>query len=430
MADFVPMHALPEEPDPTRDERLAWWREARLGLFIHYGPYATLGRGEWAMQQEHIPASEYTSLADGLLTRTGAVREWVRLARDSGMKYAVLTTKHCDGFHLWPSGQSDFNSVQCGPRRDLVGEFVDACRSMGVRVGLYYGLMDWRHPNGDLCAIDESARQSFVDYTHRNVIELMSNYGPIDVLWFDGPWPMPTPEQWESRALIEKVRRLQPHILINNRARLAQDFSTPEGSVAPQSPGRAWEACMTLNGDWGFSDTPEGDWRSVRDVLRMLRTATAFGGNLLLNVGPRGDGTVPEEAYARLGAIGRWLAVHGEAVYGSMTRLEGRLEPWVNSGYWTLRERTGYYWLLRGEASPGFSIARVEGRVRQVSVLHTGRPVAFRQESTRLLLQGVPTLRSEPHAHTPVLKVEFDEPPRQQLGAGMMILPDDKAAWW
>lgn len=430
MSQFTPVNALPEEPDPTRAARLRWWREARLGLFVHYGPYAVLGRGEWAMQQEHIPPDEYAAAAEGLRTRPGAAREWARLARDAGARYVVLTAKHCDGFHLWDTQQSPFNSVRAGPKRDLVAEHVEACRAHGLKVGLYYCLMDWHHPDGDRCAIDEVARRRFVAYTHASVLELMSRYGTIDVLWFDGPWPMPTPEQWESRALIAEVRRRQPGIVINNRARVAEDYSTPEGAIHPAGVGRAWEACMTLNGDWGYSDTPEGDYRSTRDILRMLRSAAAFGGNLLLNVGPRADGGVPEPARQRLLAVGRWLGAHGAAVYGEVTRLDGRLEPWVNTGYWTLKGNDGYYWLLRGDPSPRFSIARVEGRVRRVTVMHSGASLTFRQEPSRLVIEGVPPLSSEPHAQAPVLHVEFAEPPRQQLGAGMITLPEGSAAWW
>lgn len=430
MADFIPMHALPEEPDPTRARRLAWWRQARLGMFVHYGPYSVLGHGEWAMQQERILPEEYTVYGESLRPRPGAIHEWLQTAKRAGMGYAVLTAKHCDGFHLWETDQSDFHAVRLGPKRDLVGEYVQACREHGLGVGLYYCLMDWRHPDGDLCALDEQARRRFVRYTHASIGELMSRYGKIDVLWLDGPWPMPTSEQWESRELIQMVRSLQPEILINNRARLAEDFSTPEGAVAPQQPGRAWEACMTMNGDWGYSNAPTDDWHSVRDVLRMLRSASAFGGNLLLNVGPMADGSLPAPAVERWAALGSWLSVHGEAVFGELTRLDGVLEPWTNAGYWTLRGNVGYFWLLRGDPSPKFSVARVEGRVERVTVVHSGEPIVFRQTSDKLTFEGVPTLASEPSASTPVLKVEFAEPPRQQIGAGMMMLPDDKAAWW
>lgn len=430
MPEFTPVNQLPVEPDPTREGRMRWWNDARFGMFITYGPYAVLGRGEWAMQQEHIPAEEYTPLGDAMRTKPGAAREWAQLAHSAGMKYMVLTAKHCDGFHLWDTAQTDFCATRHGPRRDLVREYVDACREFDLGVGIYYCLMDWRHPDGDLCAIDEMARRRFVAYTHASVLELMSNYGKVDILWFDGPWPMPSAEQWESRELIKKVRRLQPDIIINNRARIAEDFGTPEGSVTPQKPGRAWEACMTFNGDWGYAATPSDDWHSVRDVLRMLRNATAFGGNLLLNIGPMADGSVPPEAFPRLKSLGAWLRTHGEAVYGQVTRIEGKLEPWVNTGFWTLKGDTGYYWLLRGYPGASFAIARVEGKVKRISLLGTGQQLEFRQEPERLIMSGLPSICTEPDAQTPVLKIEFAEEPRQQLGAGMMLLPADRAAWW
>ncbi len=408
---------------------MRWWKDARYGMFIHFGPYSVLGRGEWAMQQEHILPEEYTRYGEEFQPKPGALRELVKHAALWGMRYAVLTTKHCDGFQLWETAQTDFCATRMGPRRDLVREFVEACREFSIGVGLYYGLMDWRHPDGDLCALDEAARQRFVRFTHQNVLELMSNYGKIDVLWFDGPWPLPSSAQWESQALIAKVRELQPHIIINNRARVAEDFSTPEGEVNPQAEGREWEACMTLNGDWGYSDTPEGDWRSSRDVLRMLRMSAANGGNLLLNVGPRGDGTIPEPYFDCLNKVGAWLRANGEAVYGQTTRIGGKLEQWLNTGFWTLKDKTGYFWLLRGRVHGAFGIARVETPVESVSLLSTDQPLAFRQDAHRLTILDVPK-NADPILEVPVLKIVFRDAPRQQIGAGMRLLPEEKAAWW
>ena len=436
MSNFTPVNDLPEAPDPARAERMRWWRDARLGLFVHFGPYSVLGRGEWAMQQEHITPEEYTTYGDQLLPSQGSVERWVLLAAQAGCKYMVLTAKHCDGYCLWGSSQTDFNSVRRGPRRDLVREYVETCRSLGIKVGIYYGLMDWRHPDGDRCAIDESARRRFVDFTHANVLELMSNYGKIDVLWFDGPWPMPTPEQWDAAQLLDKVRKLQPSIIINNRLRVAEDFSTPEGHISPATvKGRDWEASMTLNGDWGYSDTPPADYRSTRDILRLLRQTTAFGGNLLLNVGPRGGGQIPEPAAEKLKSLGRWLEVHGEAVYGDLHPVEGIVEPWCNTGFWTLRKGEGetwigFYWLLRGDPHGSFSIAGLSPAPTRVTLMHTGEEVRVTPHGHRLRIEAVPDLASEPAAGTPVLRFEFPSKPRQQLGAGMIELPPDKAAWW
>lgn len=435
MANFTPVNQLPELPDPARSSRMAWWKRARLGMFIHYGPYAALGRGEWAMQQEHIKPDEYAGLADQLLTTPGSVERWVLLAAQAGCKYAVLTAKHHDGFCLWNSSQTDFNAVKRGPRRDLIRDYVDTCRSLGIKVGLYYSLMDWRHPDGDRCALDETARRRFVDWTHANVMELMTRYGKIDILWFDGPWPLPTAEQWEAAELLRKVRTAQPDILINNRARLAEDFSTVEGYLAAADGERAWEACMTLNGDWGYADTPEADYHSTRDILRMLRQATAYGGNLLLNVGPKVLGQIPDLAAERLKSVGRWLELHGEAVYGDVIRVQGIVEPWLNTGFWTLKRGEGstwigYYWLLRGDPHGSFSIAQISPEPTRVTLMHTGQPIRVTPYGHRLRIESVPELATEPAAGAPVLRFEFPAQPKQQLGAGMMTLPPDKSAWW
>jgi alpha-L-fucosidase len=435
MASVTPVNQLPEEPDAGRRARMEWWRAARLGMFVTFGPYAALGRGEWAMQQENIAVAEYSGYADQLAVPHGAVERWVLLAAQAGCRYVVLTVKHCDGYCLFDSPVTEFNSVKRGPRRDLVKEYVAACRAMGIRVGIYYCLMDWRHPDGDRCAVDVTARERFVTWTHANVLHLMRNYGAIDVLWFDGPWPLVSPELWRARELVAEVRRLQPDIIINNRARLAEDFSTPEGAVAPAGVGRAWEACMTLNGDWGYADTPDGDYRSVRDMLRMLRPACAHGGNLLLNVGPTATGAVPEQAASRLKAVGAWLKTHGEAVYGDLARVDGIIEPHTNTGYWTLRHNadntwTGYYWLLRGDTHGSFSIARISPAPSRVTLMHAGEAVRFTDHGHRLRIEHAPALASEPVAGVPVLKFDFPSRPSQQIGAGMMDLPEGVAGWW
>ncbi|MFW5914964.1 MAG: alpha-L-fucosidase, partial [Planctomycetota bacterium] len=178
----------------TRPERMQWWRHARFGMFVHFGLYALLGRHEWAMATECIPREEYETLADRFDPAEDAPRQWAQLAREAGMKYVVMTTKHHDGFCLWDTEQTEYNSVQRGPGRDIVAEFVDACRAEGLRVGFYYSLMDWHHPDGGRCMYDPDARRRFLDFTRGCVRELMSGYGKIDILWYDGGRPMKTAE--------------------------------------------------------------------------------------------------------------------------------------------------------------------------------------------------------------------------------------------
>ena len=270
----------------TRQRRMKWWHEARFGMFVHWGLYSQLGRHEWAMNLERIPVAEYEKLADTWQAKPRPMRQWAALAKRAGMKYMVLTTKHHEGFLLWDSKMSAFNAVQRGPRRDLVREYVDACREYGLKVGFYHSLMDWHHPDGATCATDEAARLRFTQYTQGCLRELCSNYGTIDILWYDVSWPLTSPQAWDSFRMNDMVRKLQPGILINDRSQIPEDFGTPEEHITPAAGGRSWEACMTFNGSWGWQYCPPEDWHSARSVLDMLRTCTANEGNLLLNIGP------------------------------------------------------------------------------------------------------------------------------------------------
>ena len=409
-----------EAVDRDRAKRMRWWHESRFGMFVHWGLYTQLGRHEWVMNRERIPVAEYERLAASWKPKRGAARAWARLAKAAGMKYMVMTTKHHEGFCLWDSAQTPYNAVQCGPGRDLVAEYVEACRAEGLRVGFYYSLMDWHHPDGARCARDAKARRRFLDFTQGCVRELMTGYGKIDVLWYDVAWPFDTPAGWESKKMNAMVRALQPHIILNDRSLLAEDFGTPEERIHAANPGRAWEACMTFNGSWGWQETPAEDWHSARDVLRMLRECCAGGGNLLLNIGPLPDGSVPEEARKRLRTAGRWLSQNGEAVYGVQDRLEGRFE-WMHTGQWTLRGKTAYYWCSRW---PGKEVVLggIRGKLRKASILANGKPVDFVQERDRIILRGLPPSCPDKIAGVTVLRLEFASKPRQVLGSGCVVL--------
>ena len=225
----------------NRDARMLWWRDATFGMFIHWGLYSIPGRGEWVMNRENIPVTEYEKLAWQFNPRHFDPRAWARLAKDAGMKYMVLTTKHHEGFCLWDSKLTDFTSVRTAARRDLVREFAEACRAEGLKVGFYFSLMDWHHPDGDGRGIeDAAARERFIAFVHGQVRELMSHYGRVDILWYDVPWPYDA-AGWQSEKLNAMVRELQPHILINNRSGLPEDFGTPEQQVKPESADRDWE---------------------------------------------------------------------------------------------------------------------------------------------------------------------------------------------
>ncbi len=412
MADTV-------ENQEQRDERMRWWREARFGMFIHWGLYSQLGRHEWVMNRERIPLAEYEKLADTWTVKERPAREWVRLAKQAGMKYMVMTTKHHEGFCLWDTKQTDYNAVQRGPRRDLVREYVEACREFGLRVGFYYSLMDWHHPDGARCAKDEAARRRFIDFTYGCVEELCSQYGQLDILWYDVSWPLSSPELWESARITAMARRLQPGIIVNNRAQLPEDFGTPEEHVTAEAAGRDWEACMTFNGSWGYMPCAR-DWRPVREVVHLLRTAAAGGGNLLLNVGPKPDGSVPEEAHQRLEPLGRWTAQNQEAYLGLVERADGRME-WLPTGSWTLKGNTAYFWASNWPGGE-LVIGGLQVKVLRASYLSTAQPIPFEQSGERLVVKGLPPDNPDPIAGVTVIKLECDAPPRQVLGAGCVTL--------
>jgi len=414
------------EVDRTRADRMRWWHEARFGMFIHWGLYAQVGRGEKSMDNERTPLAEYEKLAQTWHPRPGAAREWAAVAKDAGMKYMVLTTKHHEGFLLWDSKLSDYNAVRCGPGRDLVREYVEAAREFGLKVGFYYSLMDWHHPDGHACARDEAARRRFTAYTQGLVRELCSNYGKIDILWYDVSWPLTSPEAWESWRLNAMVRKLQPHILINDRSQLPEDFGTPEEHITAAAEGRAWEACMTFNGAWGWMPCPSEDWLTSRKVLEMLRTVTAGGGNLLLNIGPKPDGSVPDEARTRLAVVGKWLRTYGSVIYGPVDRAS-KLGSGMPFGQWTRKANTAYFWCTRWPGSE-MPMGGIRSTLRSVRLLPDGAPLEFTQEPDRVVVRGLPATCPDPIAGVAVFEMVFTDTPCQIWSCGCELVEDRTAA--
>jgi len=393
----------------SREQRMAWWRQARFGMFVHFGLYSLLGRNEWAMALENFPRRDYEHLADRFHPEPEAPRAWARLAQAAGMKYMVLTTRHHDGFSLWDSEVNPYNSVNLGPKRDIVREFVEAAREFGLRVGFYSSLMDWHHPDGGRAAFDPDARARFTDYLHALNRELMTNYGKIDILWYDVARPMESFEGWNSLTMNQMVRSLQPDIIINNRSLLAEDFFTPEEQLTPSAGD--WEACMTFNGiSWGYVDSKQAAPYSynAHQIVRMLQRVTAGGGNLLLNIGPDPKGAVPEEVDAPLQTVGRWLRENGQAVYGTKppcavhangvtgSTSDGQQRVWV----WT------WIWPDQGEMVLGGFL----NPVKAVRMAASGAPIAFEQVDHRLILKGLSPHSPDPHLGVSVFELVFDQP--------------------
>ena len=404
----------PEQQDRAR--RLEWFRAARFGMFIHWGLYSQLGRHEWVMNRERIPVDQYEKLARTWKPKPNAPREWARLAKKAGMRYMVMTTKHHEGFCLFNSELTDYCAPKRGPKRDLVAEYVDAARSEGMRVGFYYSMMDWHHPDGALCKHDEAARRRFVDYIHGQVRELCSNYGKIDIMWYDVSWPL-NAEEWESAKMNAMVRKLQPDIIINDRSQLPEDFGTPEQHLTPEKGGRAWEACMTFNDSWGYTPI-DTNYKSAWQVVSMLRTVAAGGGNLLLNIGPTPAGEVPPVCRRELLKVGKWMDAYGPSIYEASDPMQ---QEWMITGAFTRKGHTTYYHVNRWPGKE-LAIGGLQAKVTGARLLN-GRKVRFTQTTDRLVLRGLPAEAPDPLAT--VIELEVEGTPSQELGAGCVLIDDD-----
>jgi alpha-L-fucosidase len=395
---------------------MAWWHEAKFGMFIHWGLYSVIGQHEWAKEFEGIPIPQYEILAKHFHPKPNAARDWARLAKAAGQKYMVMTTKHHEGFCHWDTKLTDYCAPKQGPGRDLVREFVDAARAEGLRVGFYYSLMDWHHPDGATCKTDLAARRRFVDYTHGLIRELMTNYGKIDVLWYDVDWPLNAAE-WESDRMNKMVFDLQPEIIVNNRNGLPGDFSTPEQHIQAAEAGRAWETCMTLNDSWGFNRFDDA-WKTPKTVVNNLVTCARGGGNYLLNIGPMPDGSIPEETISALQSVGKWLDANGKAIYGTEA---GKLETTVNTNY-TRRGNTLFVhqqfwpghtpaaeWLTFFQPEAVIAIGGLQAKVKSARLLKTGQPLQFTQDELTLRLTGLPL--QAPDQPVSVIELECDAEP-------------------
>ena len=319
-----------------------WFVHDRFGMFIHWGLYALPARHEWIKNLEKITEEKYQKYFEYFDPDMYDPREWARAAKKAGMKYAVLTTKHHEGFCLFDSAYTDYKATNTKAGRDLVREYVDAFREEGLKVGFYYSLIDWHHPDfpidplhprRDDDNIDELNKgrdiRRYAEYMRNQVTELLTNYGKIDILWFDFSYPNSEYRgmkgkgklDWEAEELIATARRLQPEIIIDNRTEIEQDLWTPEQYqptdwIRDDDGNRVvWEACQTFSGSWGYH-RDESTWKTPEMLIRMLVNTVSCGGNLLMNVGPTARGYFDDRAVNALDAIGSWMKYNSRSIYG------------------------------------------------------------------------------------------------------------------
>ncbi len=387
------------------EARVQWFREARFGMFIHWGLYSIPARGEWVRSDEQMPESEYMPYFDEFNPRDYNPRAWAKAAKEAGMQYVVLTAKHHDGFCLFDSQYTDFKSTNTKLGRDIVRDFVEALRAEGLRVGLYFTLIDWHHPDyphyGDRyhpmrnhpeCSNENRDFNRYLEYMFNQAREICSNYGKLDLLWFDFSYDHMRGETWKATEFIEMVRSLQPNVIIDNRLEVSGegfgslhdcrptpyhgDFVTPEKFIPPQGildvegNPMLWEVCATMNNNWGFNGT-DPFYKPASMLIKKLVECVSKGGNMILNVGPDAQGNIPPQSQAILRDIGRWMHDNAESIYGC-----GRSElPRPEFGRITQKDKTLYFHMYENTMGPVPLLGLRAEDVAGIRLLSTGHEI-------------------------------------------------------
>ncbi len=432
-----------DESKEARDQRMRWWREARFGMFIHWGLYAIPAGeykgqrsdriGEWIQAWANIPREEYEQFARQFNPVRYNAAEWVRIARDAGMKYLVITSKHHDGFAIYDSKISSYDIIDATPYgRDPIAELSRECKKQEIRFCFYHSIMDWHHPSQYVDApgkartagnnkneIIPEQKPAYLQYMKTQLRELVTQYDP-EVLWFDGEWV----DWWtgqDGRDLYDYVRSLKPSIIINNRIGKGRqgmqgldkgpdavgDFGTPEQEIPPTGlPGVDWESCMTMNDTWGYKSY-DNNWKSAEVLIRNLIDIASKGGNYLLNVGPTAEGVIPEPSVTRLRAIGQWMKVNGESIYATGPSPFKSLD-------WGRATRKGNRLFLHVFKWPAGDLAvpALRSKVKRAYLLAEpakSLPFAQKSDSISVKLPG-----AAPDAVATVVALDLDGPPEPE----------------
>jgi alpha-L-fucosidase len=398
---------LPQESPEHKKQRMAWWTQDRFGMFIHWGLYAMPARHEWVKRYEHMNNEEYEKYFEMFNPDMYNPQEWAKKAKAAGMKYAVITTKHHEGFCLFDSKFTDYKSTNTPIGKDLIKEFVEAFRAEGLKVGFYYSLLDWHHPdytidrNHPLSASSDEEYEKlnkgkdmdvYRKYIKNQVRELLTNYGKIDIIWLDYSFPSRKDydhgkdrTDWDSENLLKMVRELQPEILINDRLDLLDieggwDFTTPEQYKVSKWPEKngirvPWETCQTFSGSWGYY-RDEMTWKSNKQLLGLLIESVSKGGNLLLNVGPTARGYFDSRADDRLADMGEWMKYNSRSIYGCTQAPDEFIAP-PNTLLTYNPETNRLYVHLLDYPMKWFTLPGFGGKVKYAQFLHDGSELKF-----------------------------------------------------
>jgi alpha-L-fucosidase len=385
---------------------IKWFTNARFGLFIHWGLYSMAARHEWVKNREEISDEDYQKYFDHFNPDLYNPYVWATEAKNAGMKYMVITTKHHEGFCLWDSKYTDYKAPNTPCGKDLLTPMVKAFRKQGLKIGFYHSLLDWHHPEYTVdghhpqrnsAAFKKQSKKrditKYARYLHNQTRELLTNFGKIDLMWFDFSGPGKRGkgrDSWQSEKLVKIVRKLQPHILINNRLDLPEsaDFVTPEQFMPSEclkdENGNpvTWEACQTFSGSWGYH-RDESSWKSVDMLVRMLVETVSKGGNLLLNVGPTSRGEFDSRALERLRGMGEWMKRHSRSIYGCIMA-PSEFTPPPNTYYTFNKKQKRLYLHFAAWPFKAVHLANLKGKVKYAQLLNDGSEILFRDESIKI----------------------------------------------
>ncbi|WP_165747890.1 alpha-L-fucosidase [Cellulophaga sp. Z1A5H] len=420
------------------DQRMEWWRDSKFGMFIHWGAYSIIGgeRGtqiagggaEWAMDKLDYTIEDYEKFPEMFNPTMFDADAWVTMAKNAGMKYIVITAKHHEGFALWDSKVSDYDVIDKAPfKRDVIKELSEACKKQGIKFCFYYSIVDWHHPQAqgnlypnynisqhdDPSVVNPKFPKYYKNYMKPQVKELLTNYGDVGVVWFDGDWISDYTTEM-GKDLYSYIRDIQPNTIVNNRVdkgrtgmdgmnnnpgQFAGDFGTPEQEIPDTGIDSDWEACMTMNGSWGYkpSDT---DWKSSEDLIQKLVDIVSKGGNFLLNIGPDGFGRFPSESIRRLNAMGEWTKKNGEAIYGASASPYAK-PKW---GRYTKKDGVLYAHVFDWPETGTLNLHK-DIKVKKATVLTDSKTVLKSLATSREVVLEVPMLA--PDATVSVIKIEL-----------------------
>ena len=427
---LMAQEAVAPAKDAAYEKRMEWFAEAKLGIFIHWGIYAVNGVSEsWSFFNNYLPYEEYMKQLDGFTAAKYNPKEWVDLIKESGARYTVITTKHHDGVALWDTKAGDLSTVKSTPaKRDLLTPFVEEVRKHDLKLGFYYSLLDWSHPDypnktrTEVRYKDDPARWAkFQKFNFAQLTELNKTWKP-DLYWFDGDWEQ-SAETWNSKGIIDLLRSDNPNVIVNSRIQGYGDYATPEQGVPVVRPkDKYWELCMTMNDSWGYQHA-DTNYKTPQILLRTFVDCLSMGGNLLLDIGPREDGTIPDEQVAILKEFGRWIKKHKEAVYETRAGIPAE----HFQGYSTLNKGGDVLYLYLPYRPNGpIEVKGLMNKVNRVWVVGNGTMLPFKihnknywSEVPGNLYIDVPERVQD--ANITVLAILLDGPIKLYRGVGQVI---------